>query len=151
MELMVMSTISVFSACDMVTGNAPSPLKAFSHFCCINIASFFTFHNPKSLTLVNFSISHFELMVLDYPLTLPHGGRQLFRIRRKITPITNLICGASDNQATKSVWNNYKHKPKVENRERKERENTKEFVYPVRSKLTYYGGESSPPFHYNDK
>jgi len=39
-------------------------------------------------------------------------------------------------QPKQSVWSNYKHKPKVENSKRKERENTKEFVYPVRSKLT---------------
>jgi len=41
----------------------------------------------------------------------------------KITPITNLMCGARNNQATKkqSVWNNYKHKPKVENREREKK------------------------------
>ncbi|KEH23426.1 tyrosine kinase family protein [Medicago truncatula] len=70
MALLALSTISVFSARDMVTGNKPSPFKAFSHFCCINTASIFTFHNPKSLSPVNLSISHFEPMVLNYPLTL---------------------------------------------------------------------------------
>ena len=70
MTLLALSTISVFSDRDMVTGNAPSPFKAFSHFCCINTASIFTFHNPKSLSPVNFSISHFEPMVLNYSLTL---------------------------------------------------------------------------------
>ena len=47
MALLALSTISVFSARDMVTGNEPSPFKAFSHFCCINTASIFTFHNPE--------------------------------------------------------------------------------------------------------
>jgi len=70
MALMALSTISVFSAHDMVTGNEPSAFKAFSHFCCINISFIFTFHNPKSLSPVNLSISHFEPMVLDYPLTI---------------------------------------------------------------------------------
>jgi len=68
MALLALSTISVFSACDMVTGKAPSPFKAFSHFCCINTACIFTFHNPKSLLPVNFSISHFEPMVLTKPI-----------------------------------------------------------------------------------
>jgi len=68
--LLALSTISVFSAPDMVTGNAPSPFNALSNFCYINTASIFTFHNPKSLSPINFSISHFEPMVLDYPLTL---------------------------------------------------------------------------------
>jgi len=33
------------------------------------------------------------------------------------------MCGARNNQATKnqSVWNNYKHKPKVENNEREKK------------------------------
>jgi len=70
MVILALSTISVFSACDMVTSNTPSPFKAFSHFCCINIASLFTFHNSKSLSSVNFLISHFEPMVLDYHLIL---------------------------------------------------------------------------------
>jgi len=70
MTLLVLFTISVFSARDMVTGNEPSPFKAFSHFCYTNTVSIFTFHNPKSLSQVNFSISHFEPMVLDYPLIL---------------------------------------------------------------------------------
>jgi len=41
----------------------------------------------------------------------------------KITPITNLMCGGRNNQATKkqSVWNNYKHKSKVENSEREKK------------------------------
>jgi len=41
----------------------------------------------------------------------------------KITPITNLMYGARNNQATnkQSVWNNYKHKPKVENSEREKK------------------------------
>jgi len=41
----------------------------------------------------------------------------------KIIPITNLMCGVRNNQATKnqSVWNNYKHKPKVENSEREKK------------------------------
>ena len=40
-------------------------------------------------------------------------------------------------QPKQSVWNNYKHNPKVENSEREnEGENTKEFVYPVQSELT---------------
>jgi len=40
-------------------------------------------------------------------------------------------------QPKQSVWNNYKHKAKVENSEReKRRKNTKEFVDPVRFKLT---------------
>jgi len=69
-RLLALSTILVFSACDMVTDNAPSPFKAFSHFCCIKTASIFTFYNPKSLSLVNFSISHFEPIVLDYRLIL---------------------------------------------------------------------------------
>ena len=38
------------------------------------------------------------------------------------------MCGARNNQATKkqSVWNNYKHKSKVENSER-EREKKREY------------------------
>jgi len=54
-------------------------------------------------------------------------------------------------QPKQSEWNNIKHKQKAENNERKKRENTKEFVDPVRSKLTWSGGESSPLFHYNDE
>jgi len=38
------------------------------------------------------------------------------------------------------VCGSYNHKPKVENNERKERENTKEFVYPVRSKIDLVWG-----------
>jgi len=37
--------------------------------------------------------------------------------------------GASDNQATKqSVWNNYKHKPKVENNEREKKSEHKNLL-----------------------
>ncbi|RHN78376.1 hypothetical protein MtrunA17_Chr1g0164811 [Medicago truncatula] len=77
MIFLALSSISVFSSRDMVTGNAPSPFKVFSHFCCINTASILTFHNPKSLSPVNFSISHFEPMILDYPLIFAPRGHQL--------------------------------------------------------------------------
>jgi len=83
MALLVLSTLLVFSARDMVTGNGPSPFKAFSHFCCIKTASIFTFHNPKSLSLINFLISHFEPMVLDYLLTLAPRWTPILRIRWK--------------------------------------------------------------------
>jgi len=39
-------------------------------------------------------------------------------------------------QPKQSEWNNIKHKQKAENNEREKRENTKEFVDPVQSKLT---------------
>jgi len=87
MALLALSTIAVFSARDMVTSNAPSPFKAFSHFCCINTASIFTFHNPKSLSSINFSISHFEPMVLDYPLILAPRWASIVVNSMKITPI----------------------------------------------------------------
>jgi len=70
MALLALSTISVFSACEIVTGNAPSPFNAFSYFCCINTTSIFTLHNPKSLSPVNFSISHFEPTTPDYRFDL---------------------------------------------------------------------------------
>jgi len=37
MALLTFSTISAFSACDMVTGNAHSPFKAFSHFLVLTL------------------------------------------------------------------------------------------------------------------
>ena len=49
-------------------------------------------------------------------------------------------------QPKQSVWNNYKHKTKVENNKRKKRENTKESVYPVRSKLTEPGERAALRF-----
>jgi len=42
-------------------------------------------------------------MVLDYPLTLaPQWAPIVVNFDEKITPITNLMCGASDNQETKT-------------------------------------------------
>jgi len=93
MTLLTLSTIPVFSACDMVTGNALSPFKAFSHFCCINTTSIFTFHNPKSLSPVNFSISHFEPMILDYHLIFSPRWTPIVVNSLKITPIKYLMCG----------------------------------------------------------
>ena len=94
-NILDLSTIWVFSACDMVTGNALSPFKAFSHFCCVKTISIFTFHNPKSLSPVNFSISHFELMVLDYRLILALQWAPIVVNSLKITPIKYLMCGAN--------------------------------------------------------
>jgi len=95
MALLTLSTISVFYARDMVTDNKLSPFKAFSHFCYINTASIFTFHNPKSLSPVNFSISHFEPMVLDYPLTLAPWWAPTVVNSLKNHTNNNLMCGAS--------------------------------------------------------
>jgi len=130
MALLALSTILVFSARDMVIGNAPSPFKAFSHFCCIKTVSIFTFHNPKSLSLVNLSVSHFEPMILDYPLTLAPRCVPIVVNSLKITPIKYLMCGASNNQVTKTkcieVINTIQ---KVENNERK-KERTHEICLP---------------------
>jgi len=42
-------------------------------------------------------------MVLDYPLTLaPRWAPIVVNSMKKITPIINLMCEASDNQATKT-------------------------------------------------
>jgi len=100
MALLALSTISVFSAYDMVTGSAPSPFKAFSHFCCINTTSILTFHNPKSLSPANFSISHFEPMVLDYRLILAPQWEPIVVSSLKNHTNKYLICGAkkSSNQ-----------------------------------------------------
>ena len=133
MALMALSTISVFSARDMVTGNTPSPFKAFSHICCINTASIFTFHNPKWLSPVNFSVFHFEPMVLDYRLILAPRWALIVVNSMRITPITNLMCGASDNQATKTKCMEVINTSKSRKQREKERENTK-FVYSVQSK-----------------
>jgi len=54
----------------------------------------------------------------------------------KITPITNLMYEASDNQATKTKCMKVIITNKSRKQREKERENTKESVYPVRSKLT---------------
>ena len=89
MALLALSTISVFSTCDMVAGNTPSPFKAFSHFCCFNTACIFTFHNPKLLLLVNFSISHCEPMVLTKPIYsfTPRWAPIVVNSNSKLTPI----------------------------------------------------------------
>ena len=116
----------------LVTSNKPSPFKASPHFCCINTASIFTFHNPKLLSSVNFSISHFEPMVLDYPLTLAPRWASIVVNSMKITLIKYLMCGASDNQAIKTkcmkVINPSKSRKQ---REKRKREHTK-FIYLVR-------------------
>jgi len=142
--LLALSTISVFSARDMVTGNTPLPFKDFPHFCCINTASIFTFHNPKSLSPVNSSISHFEPMVLDYPLTLAPWWAPIVMNSMKITPIKYLMCEASNKQATKTkcmeVINTNKRRKTA--RERK-REHMK-FVYLVRSKTDLVWGREQP-------
>jgi len=54
----------------------------------------------------------------------------------KITPIKYLMCGTSNNQAIKIKCMEVISTNKSRKHERKERENTKEFVDPVRSKLT---------------
>jgi len=57
-SLLVLSTISVFCICDMLTNNAPSPFNIFSHFCRIKTTYISTFHNLK------FSMFHFDCMIL---------------------------------------------------------------------------------------
>jgi len=54
-----LSTISIFSSCDMVTNNTPSPFTYFSHFCCAKTSCIFSFHNPEFVTsgeLINFPL-----------------------------------------------------------------------------------------------
>jgi len=51
-------------------------------------------------------------------------GANYCEFDEKITPITNLMCGEQGiikQRKKKSVWNNYKHKPKVENSEREKK------------------------------
>jgi len=59
--------------------------------------------------------------------------------------------GASNNQATKTKCMEVINTSKGRKQREKERENTKEFIYPVRSKTDLVWEESSHPFHYNDE
>ena len=57
------------------------------------------------------------------------------------------MCGASDNQATKTkCMEQLETQAKSRKQREKERENTKEFVYPVRSKLTQSGERAALRF-----
>ena len=68
----------------------------------------------------------------------------------KITPIKYLMCGVSNNQATKTKCMDVINTNKRRNQRERKREHTK-FVYLVWSKTDLVWGESSPPFHYNDE
>jgi len=64
MTLLALSTMTVFFAYDMVTDNTTSPFKACAHFCYTEITYILNFNNLKSLSLMNFSTSHYEPMIL---------------------------------------------------------------------------------------
>jgi len=68
----------------------------------------------------------------------------------KTTPIINLMCGAKlipSNQIKRvTKYNSNKNKQQ----EVKGRMRTQEFVYQFGLMMTYFGGESSSQFHYND-
>ncbi|KAK2357557.1 hypothetical protein QL285_094815 [Trifolium repens] len=65
MQLTALSFKSAFSSPERLAGIC-APFKASAHLLWTNTALIFTFHNPKSLLPVNFSISNLEPMVPDY-------------------------------------------------------------------------------------
>jgi len=90
-------------------------------------------------------------MILDYPLTLAPRWEPIVVNSMKITPIKYLMCGASNNQATKIKCMEVINTSKSRKQREKERDNTRNLFTQFGLKLIQFGGESSPMFHYNDE
>jgi len=83
-------------------------------------------------------------MVLDYPLILAPRWAPIDVNSMKITPKKYLICGASNNQATKTRCMEVINPSKNRKQQMKRKREQTKFVYPIRSNTNLVWGREQP-------